>query len=185
MWKLSRQSTKTDNKSIANKIFIRKEAIKNLKEVKVLDLFAGRNVLWNNIKTDKYFGIDIQENKGKNLNADTRDVFDNIDLSQFNVIDCDSYGIAFDLYKKLLTRNELQKGTRIIYTAITNEFTKIQNVAKQEFNFKHFYDKAPSLFNARAIEFFYEFLSKYGISEVNYYAIRDNFDKHYGYFIAI
>ncbi len=64
-WKLSRQSTKTDNKSIANKIFIRKEAIKDLKEVNVLDLFAGRNVLWNNIETDKYFGIDIEENKGK------------------------------------------------------------------------------------------------------------------------
>ena len=182
-WKLSRQSTKTDNKSIANKIFIRKEAIKNLKEVKVLDLFAGRNVLWNNIQTDKYFGIDIATNKGKNLNANTRDVFDAIDFGEFNVIDCDSYGIAFDLYKKLLTNKKVKSGTIIIYTLITNEFTKIQNEAKREFNFKHFYDKAPSLFNARAIEFFYEMLGNYGIKEVNYYSIRDNFDKHYGYFV--
>ena len=175
--------TKTDNKSIANKIFIRKEAIKSLKEVKVLDLFAGRNVLWNNIDTDKYFGIDIATNKGKNLNADTRQVFDSIDLSEFNVIDCDSYGIAFDLYKKLLTNKNVHKGTIILYTLITNEFTKIQNEAKKEFNFKHFYDKAPSLFNARAIEFFYEMLSNYGIKEVYYYSLRDKFDKHYGYFI--
>lgn len=180
---MSRQSTKTDNKSIANKIFIRKEAIKNLKEVKVLDLFAGRNVLWNNIQTDKYFGIDIATNKGKNLNANTRDVFDAIDFGEFNVIDCDSYGIAFDLYKKLLTNKKVKSGTIIIYTLITNEFTKIQNEAKREFNFKHFYDKAPSLFNARAIEFFYEMLGNYGIKEVNYYSIRDNFDKHYGYFV--
>ena len=64
---MSPQPTKTDNKSIANKIFIRKEAIKNLKQVRVLDLFAGRNVLWSNIKTDKYFGIDIATNKGKKL----------------------------------------------------------------------------------------------------------------------
>lgn len=180
---MSPQSTKTDNKSIANKIYIRKEAIKNLKEVKVLDLFAGRNVLWRNIKTKKYFGIDIETNKGRNLFADTRKVFDSLNLINFNVIDCDSYGIAFDLYKKLLTRNDIQNGTIILYTAITNEFTKIQNEAKKEFNFKNFYDKAPSLFNARAIEFFYEFLSTYGIKEVNYYAIRDHFDKHYGYFI--
>lgn len=180
---MSPQPTKTDNKSIANKIFIRKEAIKNLKEVRVLDLFAGRNVLWNNIKTDKYFGIDIATNKGKNLNADTRQVFDSIDLSGFNVIDCDSYGIAFDLYKKILTNLNIRKGTIIIYTLITNEFTKIQNEAKKEFNFKHFYDKAPSLFNARAIEFFYEMLANYGIKEVNYYSIRDKFEKHYGYFI--
>lgn len=177
------QPIKTDNKSIANKIFIRKEAVKNLKHIKVLDLFAGRNVLWSNIKTDKYFGIDIKQNKGKNLNADTRRVFDSIDLSNFNVIDCDSYGIAFDLYKKILTNPNLKKGTIIIYTLITNEFTKIQNEAKKEFNFKHFYDKAPSLFNARAIEFFYEMLANYGIQEVNYYSIRDKFDKHYGYFM--
>lgn len=177
------QSTKTDNKSIANKLFIRKEAIKKLNEVKVLDLFAGRNVLWSNIKTDKYFGIDIDINKGKNLNADTRKVFDNMNLSEYNVIDCDSYGIAFDLYKKLLIRDDVQDDTIVFYTAITNEFTKIQNEAKKEFNFKHFYNKAPSLFNARAIKFFYEFLSHYGITEVNYYAIRDHFDKHYGYFV--
>lgn len=65
----------------------------------MLDLFAGRNVLWNNIKTDKYFGIDIDADKGANLKANTREVFDNINLQDFNVIDCDSYGIAFDLYK--------------------------------------------------------------------------------------
>lgn len=182
---MNRRPTKTDNKSIANKIFIRKEAIKNLKEVRVLDLFAGRNVLWNNIKTDKYFGIDIENDKGKNLSADTRQVFDSINFSEYNVIDCDSYGIAFDLYKKLLTNKTIQKGTVILYTLITNEFTKIQNAAKKEFNFKHIYDKAPSLFNARSIEFFYEMLANYGIKEVNYYAIRDKFDKHYGYFFTI
>ena len=179
---MSPRPTKTDNKSIANKIFIRKEAIKSLKEIRVLDLFAGRNVLWNNIHIDKYFGIDIEANKGKNLNADTRLAIDNLNLGEFNVIDCDSYGIAFDLYKKLLTRKDINNGTIIIYTAITNEFTKIQNCAKDELNFRHFYDKAPSLFNARAIEFFYEFLSEYGMEEVNYYSIRDKFNKHYGYF---
>ena len=180
---MSQQSIKTDNKSIYNKIFIREKAIEKLKEVKVMDLFAGRNVLWNNIRKDKYFGIDIVANKGKNLNIDTRKVFDSLDLSDYNVIDCDSYGIAFDLYKKLLTRKDVKKGTIIIYTAITNEFTKIQNIAKEEFNFKHFYNKAPSLFNARAIEFFYEFLGEYGIEKLFYYSIRDKFLKHYGYFI--
>lgn len=94
---MSQRSTKTDNKSIANKIYIRKEAIKNLKQVKVLDLFAGRNVLWNNIKTDKYYGIDLEQNKGRNLTADTSKVFNSLDLSQFNVIDCDSYGIPYDI----------------------------------------------------------------------------------------
>lgn len=177
------QPTKTDNKSIANKLYIRKEGIKNLNEIKVLDLFAGRNVLWNNIETDKYFGIDLSAEKGNNLIADTRKVFDSINLNEYNIIDCDSYGIAFDLYKKILNNKNIKKGTIIFYTLITNEFTKIQNEAKKEFNFKHFYDKAPSLFNARAIEFFYEMLANHGIKEVTYYSLRDKFDKHYGYFI--
>lgn len=180
---MSRQPTKTDNKSIPNKIFIRQKAIENLSEVNVMDLFAGRNVLWNNIKTNNYYGIDVSVNKGKNLNVDTRKAIGNLDLSFYNVIDCDSYGIAFDLYKKLLTRKDVKSGTIIIYTAITNEFTKIQNVAKEELGFKNFYNKAPSLFNARAIEFFYEFLAKMGVEEVYYYSIRDKFLKHYGYFI--
>ena len=180
---MSQQPIKTDNKSIANKIYIRQEAIKNLKEVKVLDLFARRNVLWNNIKTDKYFGIDIKTNKGKNLNADTHKAFDSLNLCDYNVIDCDSSGIAFDIYITLLKRTDLQKGTIIIYTLITNEFTKIQNEAKKLFNFEHFYNKAPSLFNARAIEFFYEMLEKFNIKECYYYSFRDKFDKHYGYFV--
>lgn len=83
----------------------------------------------------------------------------------------------------LLKRTDLQKGTIIIYTLITNEFTKIQNEAKKFFNFEHFYNKAPSLFNARAIDFFYEMLEKFNIKECYYYSFRDKFDKHYGYFV--
>lgn len=180
---MSLQSTKTDNKSIANKIFIRKEAIKNLQHISVLDLFAGRNVLWNNINKNNYFGIEIQKGKGLNLCSDSRFVLPSIDMSEFNVIDCDSYGIAFDIYEQLLSREDVKRGTIIIYTAITNEFTTLQNYAREYFGFKDFYYKAPSLFNARAIEFFYEFLAAHGINEVFYYSIRDKFQKDYGFFI--
>ena len=179
---MNQRLTKTDNKSIPNKIQIREEAIKGLSEVRVLDLFAGRNTLWNNIRTDRYFGIDLQKDKGNNLSADTRDVLTQLEFSAYNVIDCDSYGIPFDILKYLFQNKLLSKGTIVIYTAITNEFTKIQNVAKRELNFAEFYDKAPSLFNANAIEFFYEFLAMNDVKEVNYYEIRDHFKKHYGYF---
>ena len=181
---MSQRSTKTDNKSIANKIFIRKEAIKDLKEVRVLDLFAGRNVLWNNIETDKYYGIDLEQNKGKNLTADTRKVFNSLDLSQFNVIDCDSYGIPYDIYQKILTRTDVKKGTIVLYTAIAYEFTGLQNDIKEFFGFDKFYSKAPTLFNKKAIEFFYELLSLHGVDEVNFYSVHDPIDKHYGYFIV-
>ena len=101
---MSQQPTKTDNKSIPNKIFIRQKAIENLSEVNVMDLFAGRNVLWNNIKTNNYYGIDVSVNKGKNLNVDTRKAIDNLDLSSYNVIDCDivMHLILFNERKKVI-----------------------------------------------------------------------------------
>ena len=179
---MNRQPTKTDNKSVGNKIFIRNQAIKNLTEVNVLDLFGGRNVLWKNISVNRYYGVESEKDKGQNLCADSHSILSSLDLSKFNVIDVDSYGISFDIYKYLLTSSQVRNGTIVIYTAITNEFTKIQNAAKDEFGFRAFYDKAPSLFNARAIEFFYEMLSKYGVKEVSYYEVKDNFTKHYGYF---
>ncbi len=173
---------KTDNKSIGNKIFIRKQAISGLSVVNVLDLFGGNNTLWKNISTDRYFGIEIEKDKGNNLCADSHKILDSIELGKYNVIDVDSFGISFDIYRKLLTSNRIRNGTIIIYTAITNQFTKIQNEAKDIFGFRQFYNKAPSLFNARAIEFFYEFLSRYGVNEVTYYEVQDHFTKHYGYF---
>ena len=69
---------------------------------------------------------------------------------------------------QLLNREDVKRGTIIIYTAITNEFTALQNYAREYFGFKDFYNKAPSLFNARAIEFFYEFLAAHGINEVSF-----------------
>lgn len=179
---MNQQQTKTDNKSIGNKIYIRKKAIADLTEVNVLDLFGWQNILWNNIPTNRYYGVESKKDKGQNLCADSHSIFASLDLRKFNIIDVDSYGISFDIYKYLLTSSHVQNGTIIIYTAITNEFTKIQNAAKNEFGFRTFYDKAPSLFNARAIEFFYELLAKYGVKEVSYYEVKDNFTKHYGYF---
>ena len=59
-------------------------------------------MLWGGFEKEKYFGIEVQKGRGKNLNADTSRVIDALDLSQYNVMDCDSYGIAFDIYKKIL-----------------------------------------------------------------------------------
>jgi len=46
------------------------------------------------------------------------------------------------------------------------------------------YKKAQVLIAEKAIELFYAMLEKHGIKVVHYYKINDNFEKHYGYFIA-
>ena len=175
---------KTDNKSVANKVFLRKEATKHLDTLRILDLYAGNNVLWCNFEKEKYFGIEVQKGKGKNLNADTRRVIDALDLSQYNVIDCDSYGIAFDIYKKILESKSLKKGTVILYTAIVNAFTQIQKEGMKMFGLQKMFPKCSTLINPKGIEFFYGMLGNYGIEKVRYYEVQDAYLKHYGYFIA-
>lgn len=98
----NKYNTKTDNKSVANKVFLRREGTKHLDSLRVLDLYAGNNVLWHNFEKEKYFGIEVKKGKGNNLNTNTRRVIDVLDFSEYNIIDCDSYGIAFDIYKKIL-----------------------------------------------------------------------------------
>lgn len=175
-------NTKTDNMSVANKIFLRREATKHLNSLRVLDLYAGNNVLWGNFDKEKYFGIEVQKGKGKNLNSDTRRVIDALDLSQYNVIDCDSYGIAFDIYKKILENKSVQNGTVVMYTAIVNVFTQMHREGMRMFNLNKMYSKCVTLFNPKGIEFFYGMLGNYGIDKVTYYEVKDDYLKHYGYF---
>lgn len=59
---MSLHLTSTDNASLANKIELRKRAT-NIEQLKVLDLYAGNNTLWNHFVKQKYYGIDIQKGK--------------------------------------------------------------------------------------------------------------------------
>ncbi|MDR1927639.1 MAG: hypothetical protein LBQ33_03255, partial [Oscillospiraceae bacterium] len=59
---------KTDNKSVANKVFLRKKAIEHLESLQILDLFAGNNVLWRSIDKQRYYSIELESGKGVNLN---------------------------------------------------------------------------------------------------------------------
>ena len=54
---MTAHSIKTDNANVSHKVQLRKEATQNLKSLKVLDLFAGNNVLWSN--------MELKRSKGK------------------------------------------------------------------------------------------------------------------------
>ena len=177
------QTTKTDNKSVANKVFLRRKATENLDKLYVLDLFAGNNVLWRNIDKQRYYGVELVPNKGANLNADAKQALISLDLSAFNVIDCDSYGIPFEICRKIIENESVKSGTVVLYTAITNAFTQLPKVCIDELGIGDIYKIAPSLFNANAITYFYDMLANLGIKDVNYYEVIDGYQKHYGYFI--
>jgi hypothetical protein len=174
---------KTDNKSVANKVFLRRKATEHLDELRVLDLFAGNNVLWNCIDTQRYYGVELITDKGINLNANAKQIIDSLDLSEFNVIDCDSYGIPFEICGKILTNPAVKKETVVIYTAITNIFARLPKVCVDVLNINELYKITPSLFNSEAIVYFYDMLANLGVQTVHYYEVIDHYTKHYGYFI--
>ena len=174
---------KTDNKSVANKVFLRKEATKHLQNLYVLDLFAGKNVLWSNIDNARYYGVELQTGKGANLNADAKQAVLSLDLSQFNVIDCDSFGIPFGICRRIIKDDKIRSGTVILYTAMTNVFTQLPRVCVDELGIGHMYKLTRSLFNLNAITYFYDMLANLGIKEIKYYEVNDHYTKHYGYFV--
>jgi len=175
--------TKTDNKSVANKVFLRKKATEHLESLQVLDLFAGNNVLWSNIDSRRYYGVELKAGKGVNLNADARQVVLSLDLSQFNVIDCDSFGIPFEICRRIIEDENVKSGTVVIYTAMTNVFTTLPRVCIDALGVGHMYKMTHSVFNLNGITYFYEMLANLGIKEVKYYEVNDHYTKHYGYFV--
>ena len=68
-------STYTDNDGLQSKILLRKAAIKGLAEVKVLELFAGDNLIWSNISCSRYYGIEAEKGKGKTFTLTTERPF--------------------------------------------------------------------------------------------------------------
>jgi hypothetical protein len=179
---LSLHFIKTDNASLANKIELRKCATERLLALRVLDLYAGNNTIWNQIHTDRYLGVDSKKGKGKNLLADSKRIAGSIDLSDFNVIDCDSYGIPFDVLVKIMNNKTLQDETVIIYTAITNSLSGLNLECLKMFGVRKIYKKCHHLIARNALDMFYGMLYNNGVRRVTFLETTGSFTKHYGFF---
>ena len=147
-------SIKTDNANISHKVYLRRLATKDLPELRVLDCFAGENRIWKNFETSKYYGIEKVKGKGANLNADNERVLASLDLSQFNVIDFDSYGIPCNVMQIAFDNPSLRHGTVIIYTCIGNAMSRLPKSIVRSLGIERMYTKAPSLFNKHGDEYF-------------------------------
>jgi len=174
---------KTDNDKLTDKVFLRQVATRDKDELRVLDLFAGENLIWQNFDCARYFGVEQQKGKGKNLYADNRRVIPKLDLSDFNVIDVDSYGIPFVQIEQLFKNSTLQDGTVIVYTCIGNSLTTITNSCKRKFGITEMYKESPTLFNGFGTDYFHAMLYDYGVRKVTMYKRKTNeFNKEYGFF---
>ena len=175
-------SIKTDNFDIKNKIKLREKATEHLEELRVLDLFAGENKLWENFHKKVYYGVEKEKGKGKNLYADNLRIIKNLDLSRFNVIDLASYGIPFNQMYEIFRNPTLKSGTVFVFTCITNKMSSVNKKCLQEFKLDKMYKKVKVLINGKSNELFYAYLYRKGVREVYMYEVNSKFKKQYGFF---
>lgn len=174
--------THTDNYHTDWKIYLRQEGTKSIPALRVLDLFGGNNILWSSFRTELYFSAEKERGKGFNLHVENRRIIKKLDLSQFNVIDCDSYGTPFAQIQGLFENPTLQKGTVIFYTATCNGMAGLCREQMQFYKIESMVKMCPTLFNGFSLEYFYGLLNRCGVRTVYKYIVDSIFHKEYGYF---
>lgn len=93
---------KTDNSFTADKVALRANMLPAKEHVRVLDAFGGRGIIWAAVK--KKTGANIERTAidarvdidDFHLHGDNRKVMAGMDLSCFDVIDLDDYGVPAD-----------------------------------------------------------------------------------------
>jgi hypothetical protein len=113
-------STKRRNSpggAFAAKIALRKTAAAWVEEPRVLDLYAGPGILWNQVwKKSQYDGCDrdwFRNDPRRLWVADNLLLARALDLSRWNVFDLDAYGSPWRLWWIIAIRRQLQPGERV------------------------------------------------------------------------
>ncbi len=177
-------SAYTDNANLAKKIGLRVTATEHIENKKVLDLFAGENKIWKNIPTERYYGVEKEKGKGKNLHLDNRKIIGALDLSGFNVIDCDAYGIPYEQIEMLFENPTLQSGTVIIFTCISGVLNRLCVKAIKDYGIQKQYKRSRVLFNKYSRDMFLSMLYNHGVRKIWSYKIKSQMEKEYGWFIV-
>jgi hypothetical protein len=123
---------KTDNRSLRNKIALRRWLLgeMGITEVRVLDACAGAGHIWGAMKEHVTVRLwvrsDVQPRQVGTLKLSALQVMGALDLDQFNVIDIDPYGEPWDAYLALLPK--LRQRTAVFLTRGRVTYSVASNV---------------------------------------------------------
>lgn len=182
---MNSQAIKTNNDlSLINaKIQLRINSIEHLKgQIKVLELFGGEGVLWNEVKklTGKdilILGIDKNKYKRVQLQGDNLKFIDSLNLQEFDVIDADAWGSPFYQVEKIFSKN--YKGI-VHCTFIQTMMGELSKEMLLRLGYTEtMLSKIKSVFNKNGVEKFKNYLAQNGVTEIN--IVTDN-KKNYLYF---
>ena len=175
---MSKSSVKTDNSFLADKVGLRVDHLPAKGDITVLDCFAGTGRIWKGVKTRTRREIKIlamdKRPIGFHLPGDNIGWLMGMDLSRFNVIDLDAYGVPYDQLKILFERG--YKGI-VFVTFIQSLWGRMPNQLLIDIGFTEaMIAKAPSLCNGRGWDHLCEWLALQGVKKVYK---RSHARKHY------
>lgn len=163
--------TNNDLSLIEKKIQLRIDSISDIDgNIKVLDLFGGEGVLWDNVKNKtgkniKVLSIDKNKYKKVQLQGDNMKFIQSLTLNDYDVIDIDAWGSPFNQLEKIFEN----KYTGIVHcTFIQSVFGRITNEMLYSVGFtENMVKKIPTLFSKNALSIFKQYLSINNVKEIN------------------
>lgn len=159
---------KTDNSYLADKVGLRVNHLPKAKVTTVLDCFAGNGRIWRAVKrrSKKDIRVLAMEKReiGFRLPGDNLAWLAEIDLSKFNVIDLDAYGVPYEQLSLLFERG--YRGV-VFVTFIQSMWGRMPNNLLLDIGFtEEMIEKAPSLCGIRGFQYIMEWLGMKGVETI-------------------
>ena len=164
---MSREAmVKTDHSHFEEKLKLRIDNLPDATPVKVLDMFSGNGLIWNEIEKRtgrEILVLRIDRERGKRgayLVGDNRKF--NFDFSKFDCVDLDAYGVPFRQIEKILSGPSRPK--RVFITFIQSQWGTLPRKMLNALGYTdRMIKKVPTLFNRAGQEKFLRYLALRGV----------------------
>jgi hypothetical protein len=173
------QTKKTDNDFIRDKMDLRVAHLPD-GDITVLDCFSGKGMIWRGVQkiTGRKIStlpIDIRNDLTSfHLDGHNQQFMMTMDLSRFNVIDLDAYGVPHEQLQILFDRK--YSGT-VFVTFIQSFYGKMPLAILRGVGFiDEMIEKSPTLFGRRGWDYFRQWLAANGVTRIHH---RSHHRKHY------
>lgn len=177
---------KTDNSSLRTKVILRLLRTPLEEKLRVLDVYHGTGAIWHNVNLHyqgkiQVDGLDIEDKNSFALIGDNEKVLPVLDMSKYDVIDVDAYGVPFTVLREIFTASDVD--ALIFYTFCQTHLRMMPKGLLAEIGISEsMFDKCPSFVSKHGHDKFLSWLALYGIEHVEYISLKGASVHVYGCF---
>jgi len=181
---MNRRQTKTDNSYLSSKVNLRMNHLPDKQSMKVLDCFAGKSKIWKEIKKRSVKHINVvgidRIACGSALKGDNIKYLKGMDLTRYDIIDLDAYGIPFRQLEVIFRKK--YRGILFV-TFIQSMWGRLPVRMLEKIGYtRKMIKKCPTLFNRNGVEKFKQYLAMNGVKRI---LIINKNNKNYLYIAPI